>query len=177
MMSDFIQNVPWFLPGVAIWTVFAIIVFKPLAGFLGTRRVIALLLTMSVGLILFATLTPVTPDLDAGIAPRGQCDLSRVTIASWSTLTTYRAPSLNIVLFVPLGFALGLLPRTSRNVAIVLGAFLLTVLVEATQSLVSELGRGCESADIVDNTMGLAIGLAAGLVVTVVAQRSRGPNA
>ena len=47
---------------------------------------------------------------------------------------------------------------------VVVAAIALPFAIEATQLLVPLLGRGCESADVVDNLIGLAIGLAIGLV-------------
>ena len=162
-MRSFVGAVPWFLPGVALWTVLATLASKPLARFLETKRVIAFGLLMSVGLIVFATLSPNAPSANTGV-----CDLSRIGFASLTTLRYDYDAGANIVLFLPLGFMLGLLPRTRQNVAIMLGAFSFTVLIELTQLLVTDLGRGCETADMVDNTVGLAIGLAAGMVVTLI---------
>ena len=164
-MRSLVRTVPGFLPVVVLWTVIAILVSGRLAGFLNTRRIVAFGLVMSVGLILGATLSPTRIALDAGIASNGQCDLSRLGFASLAELKANYDPIINIALFVPLGFALGLLPRTRRNIAIILGAFSFTVLIELTQLLVPDLGRGCESADMIDNTVGLAIGLAAGMVM------------
>ena len=62
-MRSFAREVPWFLPSMAIWTVLAIIVSKPLARFLETRRIVAFGLAMSIGLILSATLSPTAPGL------------------------------------------------------------------------------------------------------------------
>ena len=72
--------------------------------------------------------------------------------------------SLNVALFVPLGFAIALLPRSRRSLAVLVAAIAFPFVIEATQALVTPLGRGCESADVVDNLLGLAAGLAAGVV-------------
>jgi len=79
----------------------------------------------------------------------------------------------NILLFMPLGFGLALLPRTRRTALIVLAAFSITFLIELTQRLLPQLGRGCESADMVDNTVGLVLGLAVGVLFTMVVARYR----
>lgn len=172
-MIGFIENVPFFLPGLAVCVVLGIILSKRLAAFLGTTRAVAFLLIVSVGTILFATLSPTTPALGIGAGSSGECDLSRLTIASRSTLLADSDVSLNIVLFVPLGFALGLLPWTRRSAVIVAMALLLTVAVESTQLLAPGLGRGCETADMVDNSLGLAIGLVAGLVARTLVAHPR----
>ena len=77
----------------------------------------------------------------------------------------------NILLFITFGFGLGLLPRIRRNLLIMAGAFLLTLFIELTQMLVPDLGRGCESADMIDNTLGLAIGLTAGITTSLIVSR------
>jgi glycopeptide antibiotics resistance protein len=68
-----------------------------------------------------------------------------------------------VVLFLPLGLALGLVPpdRGWRRSAIALG-LLSPFIVEGTQLLVRTLGRGCEAADIVDNLTGMVLGLVLG---------------
>jgi hypothetical protein len=43
--------------------------------------------------------------------------------------------------------------------------------VEATQLLVTVLGRGCQTADIVDNLLGVAIGMAIGTGARLVLSR------
>jgi hypothetical protein len=71
---------------------------------------------------------------------------------------------LNVILFVPLGLAIGLLgrsPATARVLVAVLA-------VEAIRSRLPMLGQGCQSRDVVDNLLGLAIGLVLGLLLSVV---------
>ena len=75
------------------------------------------------------------------------------------------------MLFMPLGIVLGLLPATPRNLALTVSFFLLTIAIELTQALVPALGRGCESADMVDNTVGLIIGLGFGVTLTHLRRR------
>jgi len=72
----------------------------------------------------------------------------------------------NILLFVPLGIAIALLPGRMRRVAIPAGV-LLPVAIEALQRQATILNRSCQSADVVDNIAGLLIGLAIGAVVTL----------
>ncbi|MFV2063988.1 MAG: VanZ family protein [Chloroflexota bacterium] len=172
-MRGFIADVPLFLPGVAFAAVVGIAVAPALARFLYTRAIVAFLLVLGVGAIVSATLTPTTEALSRGIVSYQTCDLSRLGLASLGELTSINTVSQNVVLFIPLGLALGLLPGTRRNITIVLGAFLLTVFVEMAQLLLPVPGRGCESADIVDNTMGLVIGLSIGLLAKSVAGLAR----
>ena len=69
----------------------------------------------------------------------------------------------NVVLFVPLGIALGLLPRGNRTYPLVAVAFAFPLIIETTQLLLPALERGCQSADVVDNLAGLLLGLVAGI--------------
>jgi len=174
-MRAFIEAVPWFLPGVAFVAVLGILVAPALGRFLQTRSIVAFLLVLSVGAILFATLSPTAVVLAVGSSSHQACDLSRLGLASIAELTSINDTSRNVVLFIPLGLTLALLPPTRRTLAVVLSAILLTVLIEMTQLLLPALGRGCESADIIDNTMGLMIGLGVGLAarsVVAVVQRA-----
>jgi glycopeptide antibiotics resistance protein len=83
-------------------------------------------------------------------------------VAAWSVLLRPNETSLNVLLVVPLGLALGALPGSPRAAVLIVGAFLLPVAIELFQLAVPALGRGCQSADVIDNTMGLVIGLALG---------------
>ena len=67
-------------------------------------------------------------------------------------------------MFIPLGATIGLLPGSRRKAAIVIAAIALPFAIETTQLLAPALDRACESADVVDNLSGLAIGLVGGVV-------------
>jgi VanZ family protein len=153
------NSLPLLLPGIIATMVLAVALAAPLARFLRTKRAVAALLVLSVGLILAATLSPNLRGLEA---VGGQCDLSRLVPPSLETLRFDGDAGRNIVLFVPLGLALGMLPWARRSAAVIGAAFLLTLFVELTQLLVPQLERGCESADVIDNTIGLVLGLAVG---------------
>ncbi len=60
---------------------------------------------------------------------------------------------------MPLGFALGLLPLARRSIIIIGLAFAVPLLIETLQLVLVDLGRGCESADVINNMLGLAVGL------------------
>jgi hypothetical protein len=157
---------PWFLPGVALSAVVAVAVSRSLATGLGTSRRLTAGLVLAVGLILAATLTPLEPALAGGAAGSGQCDLSRLTPASPAILLAVDDVSLNVALFAPLGLVLALLPGSRRRRGLLLaGALLLPVVIEGLQLVLPVLDRGCESADVVDNVTGLALGLAIGWAV------------
>ena len=161
-MRQFLTNVPLFLPAVVLSVAVAMVLASGVARWLSTRPSIAFFGLVSFGVIIAATLTPGSEALMSGVASSGGCDMSRVGIIPLSDLTRVSEPSLNILLFVPLGIALGLLPWTRRSMAVVAIAVLLPLAIELIQAVATDLGRGCESADVVDNLTGLLVGLVVG---------------
>jgi hypothetical protein len=155
-------TLPWLLPGVAISAVVAVLAGGAVARALGAHRAVATLLVFSLGVIVSATLTPVGGDLVFDGASPGACDLTRVGLPALGLFRSLNDASLNVLLFLPLGVAIALLPRTRRSAVVLVGAVLLPFAIEATQLLVPAISRGCESADVVDNLLGLAVGLAIG---------------
>jgi hypothetical protein len=172
-LRESIELFLWFLPGLVIWMVLGAVLAGRVAAFLQTRRWLAFLLFVSLGLILGATLSPTTLVLESG-ASSSQCDFSRLGVLSAQELAADFDAIVNILLFAALGLFLGLLPRTRRNALLMLSAFFLTVLIELTQLLLPGLGRGCETADMIDNTLGLVLGLITGIVARMVLLRSSG---
>jgi glycopeptide antibiotics resistance protein len=161
------RDYPWFFPGVMLAIVVGAIAARSLARALSTRPAVAWLLITSLGIALAATLTPQT--LAGAITSSGTCDLARIGLAPWDELLAVSDTSLNVLLFVPLGLAIGLLPRSRGRTAIAIAAVALPFAIEAIQLLVPALDRICQSADIFDNLTGLAIGLIGGLAVRWVA--------
>jgi hypothetical protein len=141
----------------------AVVLSRGVARKLQTPRSVAALLLFGFGLVIAATLTPDAAAME-GVASDGVCDVSRVGLASIEDLTSVTYVSLNVLLFVPLGLAVGLLPRTRASAAATVAAISLTFVVEGTQLLVTVLGRGCQTADMVDNLLGLAIGIGIGIL-------------
>jgi glycopeptide antibiotics resistance protein len=179
-MRWFVETVPLFLPVLVLSVIVAVVSARGIARAAHILPMVAFLLVVSVGLVVAATLTPLETALADGVASSGTCDMSRV---GWAPLSTYLRPTgaaLNVVLFVPLGLALGLLPRGGRwTMAAVVAGFLSPLAVEALQLLLPALGRGCQAADVVDNVTGVVLGVAAGRVlgglVGVVAEDGTGP--
>jgi glycopeptide antibiotics resistance protein len=174
-VRSFLSSVPLFLPGVLLAGVVALVLGRGLAVRLASRRWVASLLILSIGVILSATLTPLADALERGVASNGICDLDRI---GWAPLRSYLAineESMNVLMFVPLGIAIALVPGAPGR-WLVASAFLLPFVIELLQMLVPALGRECEGADLVDNPTGLVIGLAIGwLAKTCVrATRARG---
>ena len=117
---------------------------------------------LSLGIILSATLTPLRWAIDFGATGSGVCDFSRIGLAPLGELLRFNDTSLNILLFIPLGVTIGLVPMSRRKAAVVAAAMALPFAIETIQLLVPWLDRGCQSADVIDNLTGLIVGLAAG---------------
>ena len=162
-LTEFFEAVPWFLPGIAVWTVASALLMPATARALRTRPPVALAITVSLGFVVLATLTPNAAGL-AGETVHG-CNLARVGLPPLSELTAINDTIRNIVLFMPLGFTLGLLPRTRRTTAVIGLALAAPFVIETLQLLLPSLGRGCQSADVIDNAIGLAIGIGAAILL------------
>ena len=168
-------TLPWLVPGSMVALAVSILASGVVGRWLGVRRSIAAVGLFSLGVILASTLSPL--DRAEVIAPGlvRTCDLSRTWLASPSDLTQVNDVTLNILLFVPLGWALAIAPWSRRKLLLLVGAIALPVAIEAVQLQVSGLGRGCQAADVVDNLTGLTIGLVAGLIVAWLAPGMRRP--
>jgi len=154
---------PWVVPGMALAVGVGYLLRVRLGDWLGTRPVLAWAMVVSLGLILSATLTPTYGQFDFGAVSRG-CDLSRIGFIPLQDLFRVDDPSLNVVLFMPLGTVLAAMGGRPRVLAVMLGAAALPFAIEGTQLLVPALDRGCQSADVFDNLTGLAAGLVLGAV-------------
>lgn len=166
---DFLMGFPGFLPGLAVSLVVAVVVSRPAARALQVRRVLAGAVVFSLGIVLSATLTPSPSGLArdiSGLGPlehhRATCDLSRIGPAAIGQYLSLNDTSLNVLMLVPLGFTIGLLPGSRGKTAIVLLACAVPFAVEWTQLVAVPLDRACQSADVSDNLLGLLLGLAAG---------------
>lgn len=161
-MHDFLGAVPGFLPGLAVSALVGLVAAHRVAVALRARWLLAFGLLVSLGAILAATLTPNVGSLEP---PPGNafCDLTRMSLAPLDELLSLNGePSLNALLFLPLGLAMGLLPRSAGKVALLAGAIALPAAVEFLQGVLTPLSRSCSSADVVDNLTGLAAGFALG---------------
>jgi glycopeptide antibiotics resistance protein len=173
---------PWFLPGLVVSLVGSLAASGRVARALGVPWLVACVMLLSFGIILSATLTPLRWAFDISLTGERSCDLSRIGLAP---LADYLARSEtdaggNVLLFIPLGFAIGMVPRSWRKVAVIVAAIPLPFAIETIQLLAPALDRSCESADVIDNLLGLVIGLAAGTLAGRLApgvlRRRRGPG-
>jgi hypothetical protein len=164
-MGGLVSQLPLLLPVLLGSLVLGAVVARPLSRRIGSSVAIAFLLVASVGLIVAVTLTPhVEPALGE---PRsgGWCDMTRIGLPPLGALMRPNEASLNVLLFVPLGLAIGLVPAGRARVVLIVGGLAAPFVVELVQSLVTALGRGCQSADIFDNLTGLVVGLVVGMGV------------
>jgi hypothetical protein len=158
-------DLPLLLPGVVLSIGLAVLLAPWLSQRLRTSRSVGFLVLASIGVIVAATITPDLAALAGGPPSDGVCDLRRIGLPPLAALRGINQTSLNVLLFVPLGFAIGLLPP-SRRVALVLLLVLASpFVVELTQLTVTSLGRGCQSADVIDNSLGLIVGLALASII------------
>ena len=159
--GDF-RVLPWFLPGAAISVAVGLAAGGRVGRALLVRQATAAALIVSLGIILSATLSPLRGALQFGAVGSGSCDLSRLGLAPLRELLAVNDTSLNVLLFVPLGVSIALMPRSRRKAVVAIAAIALPFAIETTQLLVPLLDRGCQSADVIDNLTGLAIGLGGG---------------
>lgn len=166
-----LREYPGFIPGLAISVLLAFALAGRLARSLGVSRAIAWGLVFGVGVIVAATLTPGGGVFRSGAEGSGACDLSRLAFARISEVLRFGETGLNVLLFVPLGVAVGAMPRSRTKLLLILGAIAFPFAIEATQLAVTVLDRQCQSADVIDNLSGLAIGVAIGLVARTATSR------
>jgi hypothetical protein len=162
---DYLGDFAWFWPGVAITIVLGFMLAPVVARALKVRWAVAMALIFGLGLIAAATLTPSREALRFGAVGSGSCDLGRIGIASIVEILGFQDPTFNVLLYIPLGVAIGLVPTSRRLVGLIVAAIALPFAIETIQMVVISLDRACQSADISDNLTGLVIGLAIGVVV------------
>lgn len=166
------SGLPWLVPGLLVSVVVAAVLGGAVGRRFGTGPWVGRALIMAIGLILAATLTPDASGL-AGEHGPATCDLRRWTLIPLRTFLAFDDASLNVFLFMPLGLVLAALPRRTRGWSI-LAAAGAPVVIETLQLLLPAIGRGCESADVVDNLTGLVAGLLIGLLVRAATDPARG---
>ena len=167
MIESVLQATPWFWPTLTLAVVASVILYRPVARLLGAPNVVALLLLVSLGGIVALTLTP------GGFAfepsESTTCDLRLVPPLALDRLLSLGQRSLNVLLFVPFGVSVGLLPWNARKLLVMLGALALPFVVEGLQYAVPRLRHACVATDVIDNLTGLIGGFLIGSVMLVIA--------
>jgi glycopeptide antibiotics resistance protein len=170
-------GLPWFLPGAAIALLVSLAVSGAVCRALRVRRPVAWAMVLSLGVILAATMTPQWEALAFGAQGPSSCDFSRIGLAPLSELLRFGDTSGNVLMFIPLGVTIALVPRSRRKVVVLIAAIALPFAIETAQLLLPVLDRACESADVVDNLTGLVVGLGGGVVAGWFARsRARRPG-
>jgi VanZ family protein len=153
------------LAGIPLAFVVALLASPRVAARLDIGRATAFLLVLGIAGVLAITLLP------QPFARRPPADLSclipEIAFPAQGRLLAINDESLNVLLFVPLGIALGLLVGHPRFPMLLAIAITLPWVVEAIQLAIPALGRACQSADLTANLFGLLIGVAIAFVVRV----------
>lgn len=166
---------PWLIPGLVLSAILGILAGRRVGRVFGTTPAVGWALIVGFGLVISATLTPLRAGLDFDATGIGTCDLSRFGVVPPRELLRIGDPSLNVLLFMPLGFALGLVPRSRRSVALAVVAVASPLVIEIVQLVLPILGRGCQSADVFDNLTGLVLGWLIGIGFAVLSDRVAPP--
>jgi glycopeptide antibiotics resistance protein len=166
MIEAFGRSSPWYGPALAIALLVSLLAFRRVARALRAPEPLAFLLLASLAGIVALTVTPG----DDAFSPYNVvgCLLEIVRPIGIARLLTFGERGLNVLLFLPFGVCVGLLPSSPRKLAVGIGALALPFLVEGIQYALPALDRKCSAVDIIDNLSGLMIGLAAGLLIQLV---------
>lgn len=166
-VGDYFADVALLWPGALLAAILGLALAIPVARALGTWRWSAALLVFSLGLIAAATLTPSREALEVGEVSTGTCDFSRVRIATIAELLQLDDPGFNLLLFLPLGIAIGLIRRRRVRFALAVASIGLSPAIELIQLVAVQLDRACQTSDIFDNLTGLVLGFVIGTLVGV----------
>jgi glycopeptide antibiotics resistance protein len=161
-VAEYLGDVAFLVPGIALAVIAAIILAPRVGRAVGGGRGGGALLVFGLGLILSATLTPSAEALRSGAVGSGVCDLTRFGPASLRSILTLEDPGFNILLFLPLGGAIGLIGPRRTRFGLLAGAIVLSPAIELIQLVVTRLDRACQSSDVFDNLTGLAVGFVVG---------------
>lgn len=144
---------PWAVWAVLVAGAVAVLAARPLGVVLESSPLVSGLLVLGAGLVIAVTLTPV--DASGSSAWRSFGTGSAV-VPDWVVSDRFA----NLLLFVPLGIAAGLVGRVDARRWIVVAVLLSPLLVEGLQAVLPILNRGPQWQDVLDNTLGVLVGLA-----------------
>ena len=163
-VAEYLSDVSLLLPGIALAVIAALILAPRVGHAIGGGRGRGALLVFAVGMILSATLTPSAEAIRSGAVGSGVCDLTRFGPASLRSIFTLEDPGFNILLFLPLGVAIGAIGPRGTRFAVLGAALALSPAIELVQLVVTRLDRACQSSDVFDNLTGLLVGFVVGSV-------------
>ena len=152
---EFTSAHPFALPGIVLAMVMALVLMQPASRALGVAPWQSFLLLFSTGAVLAMTLTPGT---------------SR----SWHrTPVSEVEVVLNVLMFVPIGFVLALIPNARVRWLLGAIAVLTPFGIEAVQDLVPILNRYPRWIDVATNVAGVFLGIGLAAVLGRVRSRRR----
>lgn len=100
-----------------------------------------------------------------------------LSLPSWETMATINETSLNVLLFVPLGLTIALLPRIRAAIVLFGLSVLAPMAIEVVQYVAPALDRvGLQMDDVVANEIGLLAGAAVGVVLRLFLALGRAPG-
>jgi hypothetical protein len=168
---DLIGNSPLLIPGVALAFIAAVPVAPWVASRTGLSPLLAGMLVFSVGAIIAITLTPGS---GAGFFGHSWCGGLRPPprLDDFLRLSEH---GLNVVLFMPLGILIGMIPRPRPLAIAAFSAAAMPIVIEWIQYSVPRLDRVCQTWDALENLTGLAIGLGIGVVISFALRTARRP--
>ncbi len=159
---ELIGNTPLLIPGVAIAIIVGVGLAPAVAARTGLSTLLAGMLVFAVGAILAITLTPGS---GAGFFGRSWCGGLFPTPRLGQLVSLSSEHGLNVVLFVPLGILIGLIPRARPFAIAAVGALAMPIVIEWIQYSVPRLDRICQTWDALENLIGLAIGIGLGVAI------------
>ncbi|MFK4224036.1 VanZ family protein [Streptomyces sp. NPDC019890] len=171
MIEAVLRATPLFWPGALLSALAGLLCSRRLGRRLGAHPLAAFLLVLALGGIATFTLLP---DINSHYLDSLRYAEGGYT-AQWhaprlAELTSVNQNSLNVALFVPLGVAVAHIRPGKAAAWSAVAAAALPFGIEATQYAVPWLLRAADLQDIVDNLLGLALGLFAGHVLGLVAR-------
>jgi len=164
-LPEVVLNLPWlpttlhnFLPNLALTLVISALMAVLVAPVLHLPRWRLALWTVAVSVPLAYTwsataASPLTDFCATGVTPW----------LDWN-LVTRREVIANLLLFLPAGFAVAVLPQ-ARWLPALLATLAAPVVVELVQAVHKPLNRACEFGDIINNISGAILGFALGSAV------------
>lgn len=149
---------PWAAWAVLVAGAVAVLAARPLAVWLESSPLVSGLLVFGAGIVIAVTLTPVNA---AGSSAWRSFGTDSALVPDWVVSDRFA----NLLLFVPLGLAAGLVGRADLRRWVVLAVLLSPLLVEGMQAVLPLLNRGPQWQDVLDNTIGILVGLGAAWVI------------
>jgi hypothetical protein len=175
-VAIYLGDVSLLLPGIALAAVAGLILGPRVGRAMGRGRVLGGLLVLGFGMILAATLTPSAEAIRSGAVGSGTCDLSRFGPAHLGAILSLEDAGFNVLLFLPLGIAIGTTVPRGRRFGLLAAAIALSPAIELIQLVVTRLDRACQSSDVFDNVTGLIVGFVIGSVAAWLGSRWASPS-